>query len=184
MNEFDDIVKKPRNIIKRVVQIPEKEWRHRLMDLAHRNFRHHRVDGEIISDAIMSIQNTKSIYPANIDDQIIMLATTPVDEWIVFDFILTRQKRDKISNELRNKIKNVDKDMNDSKVFGFFYKLLKIEEGVTMPLTILKNLYLAKLQHILTILSESDEFLSKINEEEKKMYHRKKRSDGGLSVKN
>ena len=114
-----------------------------------------------IREALKLITNLKT----NIYQRIYVLSITERDKWQQFDFISSQNKIETFVRKLEQEIKSIkSKKFNFDKYKVAIYHILKLDKPKFTE-EIVKNMYIAKLQNIIYLLSdEADNDLKEVQE--------------------
>ena len=165
INENNNIIKQKKTYVKRV----KNHKKEKQNEQNNENVKQYK-DKQVKDCMTINLNSRENLYK-----NIVKLLSINTSHWIEADYLSTKNKREQFIEILEMEINNVKrKKFNFNKYKNSLYEIIGISQKKQSNESIIKNMYIAKLQNIIIIIKDmdKDENISEVQEEQTSSIHR------------
>lgn len=165
INENNNIIKQKKTYVKRV----KNHKKEKQNEQNNENVKQYK-DKQVKDCMTINLNSRENLYK-----NIVKLLSINTSRWTEEDYLSTKNKREQFIEILEMEINNVKrKNFNFNKYKNSLYEIIGISQKKQSNESIIKNMYIAKLQNIIIIIKDmdKDENISEVQEEQTSSIHR------------
>ena len=165
INENNKIIKQKKTYVKRV----KNHKKEKQNEQNNENVKQYK-DKQVKDCMTINLNSRENLYK-----NIVKLLSINTSRWTEEDYLSTKNRRKQFIDVLEMEINNVKrKNFNFNKYKNSLYEIIGISQKKQSNESIIKNMYIAKLQNIIIIIKDmdKDENISEIQEEQTSSIHR------------
>ena len=165
INENNNIIKQKKTYVKKV----KNHKKEKQNEQNNENVKQYK-DKQVKDCMTINLNSRENLYK-----NIVKLLSINTSRWIEADYLSTKNKREQFIEILEMEINNVKrKKFNFNKYKNSLYEIIGISQKKQSNESIIKNMYIAKLQNIIIIIKDmdKDENISEVQEEQTSSIHR------------
>ena len=165
INENNNIIKQKKTYVKRV----KNHKKEKQNEQNNENVKQYK-DKQVKDCMTINLNSRENLYK-----NIVKLLSINTSRWAEEDYLSTKNKREQFIEILEMEINNVKrKNFNFNKYKNSLYEIIGISQKKQSNESIIKNMYIAKLQNIIIIIKDmdKDENISEVQEEQTSSIHR------------